>query len=393
MPLPILVVNSALYIGGAERVAACLTHGLDPKRFSVAVCLLKGRGEIADQLVQNGVEVLTLPRSTRGQRDYFTSLKLARLLRRRGTRVIHTHDTHGLIDGSICRALIPNLRHVHTFHFGNYPHQRALYRLLERAVWRMPDALVAVGHHQAQLISTCHKIPLDRMRVIWNGVDDPASIMTLELLGGVAPNGVPVIASISTLTPQKGLEDLLKAAALLRDLGERFVLVIVGGGPLEHSLRADAQRLNLSDLVRFIGWVPQASTRVLPVCDIFVQSSRWEAMSIVVLEAMAAGKPIVVTRVGENPRVVIDGTTGLTVPPSDPQALASALRRLLRDRELRQQFGASARRRYEGIFTTQHMIRAYEDLYIELCRDRTADSCSEISTRGPRERTSRQSEV
>ena len=95
-------------------------------------------------------------------------------------------------------------------------------------------------------------------------------------------------------------------------------------------------------------------------------------MSVVVLEAMAAGKPMVVTQVGENPHVVIDGETGLTVPPGDPQALANGLRILLRDSGMRQRMGHAARQRYQAKFTTRHMIIAYESLYRELAGDAAA---------------------
>jgi glycosyltransferase involved in cell wall biosynthesis len=261
---------------------------------------------------------------------------------------------------------MPGLQFVHTYHFGNYPHRWKRHRLIESALWRVPDAIVAVGHAQAESIRDCYGIPEERLRVIWNGVDDPTLRSHPERLRDVAPPGVPVIASVSTLITQKGLEFLLQAATLLRESGEKFVLLIAGDGALRDELRSQASQLGLDDCVRFLGWVPQASDRVLPACDIFVQSSRWEAMSVVILEAMAAGKPMVVTQVGENPHVVIDGETGLTVPPGDPQALANGLRILLRDSGMRQRMGHAARQRYQAKFTTGHMISAYEALYCEL---------------------------
>ena len=373
--IPVMIVSSALWIGGAERVAGILAQGLDRQQFQVAACYLKEGGTIADQLRGAGVEVLSLPGSRAGVRDYLTSLKLRRLIRSRGIKIIHTHDLHGLIDGSVCRALVPGLRLVHTFHFGNYPHRYRRYQFIERSTWRMPDALVAVGRNQAELISRCYGIPLNRLHVIWNGVDDPLHGFCAEALQRTTPQKTPVIGSISTLIPQKGLEYLLRAVALMRDRGERFELVVAGGGPLESALRAQVQQLNLGQHVRFLGWVPQASDRVLPQCDIFVQSSLWEAMSIVVLEAMASGKPMVVTQVGDNSRVVLDGETGLLVPPADPTALADGLTKLLHDRDLRQRLGTAARRRYEATFTTQHMIRAYEDLYRELACEGLGNRC------------------
>lgn len=364
--IPLLIVNSTLHIGGAEQVAACLAEGVARECFDVAACYLKEPGLVADQMVRGGVELLQLPGFGPGRRDYLTSMKLRRLIQSRGVKLIHTHDIHGMIDGSICRLLVPGLRFVHTYHFGNYPHRWKRHKLIESALWRIPDAIVAVGHAQAASIRECYGIPEDRLRVIWNGVDDPTLRVHRERLSEIAPPDVPVIASVSTLIPQKGLEYLLQAAALLRRTGDKFMLLIAGDGGLRDDLHALASQLGLNDCVRFLGWVPQASDRVLPACDIFVQSSRWEAMSVVVLEAMAAGKPMVVTRVGENPHVVVDGETGLTVPVGDPEALASGLRTLLRDAGMRQRMGQAARRRYEAKLTTRHMIRAYESLYREL---------------------------
>ncbi|HEX7011763.1 MAG TPA: glycosyltransferase family 4 protein [Steroidobacteraceae bacterium] len=367
------MVNSTLHIGGAEQVAACLSMNISPERFETSACYLKEPGIVAEQILRGGVDLVPVPGLVPGRRDYFTSLKLRKLILERDIDVIHTHDIHGLIDGSICRSMLPRLRHVHTFHFGNYPHRRFRYKLIERALWRIPDALIAVGHAQAASISAAYGIPAERLRVIWNGVEDPA----FDAAGAIsvdAPPDTPVIASISTLIPQKGLSHLLDAAALLRDWGERFVLLIAGDGGLKQPLHEQAQALKLGEHVRFLGWVPQASRRVLPKCDIFVQSSLWEAMSIVVLEAMAAGKPMVVTSVGENPHVVVNGETGLLVPPADPAALATALRSLLKDSLMRARLGAAARARYQDEFTVRHMLSAHEDLYRELAgaKDRHA---------------------
>ena len=369
---PIMIVNSTLHIGGAEQVAASLAQGLNSATFDVSACYLKESGLIADQMVAAGVELQPLPKFRAGRRDYLTSLKLRALIRSRGIKIIHTHDIHGLIDGSVCRALMPGLRFVHTLHFGNYPHRRKRHRLVEQALWRIPDALVAVGHAQAESIRTLYGIPAERLRVIWNGVDAPSDRGEADKRACASLPSVPVIASVSTLIHQKGLDYLLQAAALLRDSGDECMLFIAGDGHLRDALHEQARALRLEDSVRFLGWVPKASEQILPACDIFVQSSRWEAMSVVVLEAMAAGKPMVVTEVGENPHVVVNASTGLTVPPCDPRALADALRTFLRNVDLRQRMGRAAQQRYQAQFTTRHMIDAYETLYRELAGDAVA---------------------
>jgi L-malate glycosyltransferase len=123
--------------------------------------------------------------------------------------------------------------------------------------------------------------------------------------------------------------------------------------------------------VRFLGAVPRAA-RLLPHFDVFVLSSVWEGMSNGLLEAMAAGRPVVATRVGGNPEVIVDGESGLLVPPRDPQALADAVLRLLRDPELARRMGAAASRRVEAEFTLPRMVHRLECLYDELLAQRAA---------------------
>lgn len=362
----LLTVTSALCIGGAERVAGCLTERVDNRIFVAAACYLKERGPVGDQMMCTGVDVIPVPGLSPGRRDYFTSAGLRRLIRTRRIQIIHTHDIHSLVDGAICRLTTPGLRHIHTFHYGNYPERDRTQRILESVCWRVPDALISVGHRQAAAIRELYGVPEHRLRVIWNGVDDqPRPPQRFPLFCDVKP-GVPIIASISTMIRQKGLEFLLEAAALLRQSGDSFVLLVTGDGALRSELVELAARLGLTEHVRFLGWVPDAARQVLPVCDVFVQSSLWEAMSIVVLEAMAASKPMVVTSVGENPHVVVQGESGLIVPPADPTALAEALRLLLRDPLRRAALGREARRHYEQRFRVEHMVAEYQRLYFEI---------------------------
>lgn len=142
-------------------------------------------------------------------------------------------------------------------------------------------------------------------------------------------------------------------------------LVMVGDGPLRPTLEARARDLGLNGAVRFLGAVPRAAS-FLPHFDVFVLSSVWEGMSNSLLEAMAAGRPVVATRVGGNPEVVVDGETGLLVPPRDPRALADAVLRLLGDPALAGRLGEAARRRVESQFTLEQMVSRMQELYDQL---------------------------
>jgi glycosyltransferase involved in cell wall biosynthesis len=207
--------------------------------------------------------------------------------------------------------------------------------------------------------------------VIWNGISAPQPEVPEEIRQLAASARGPIIGSISTLIPQKGLEYLLQAAQLLQSRGHAFTLLIAGEGRLRAALEEQSRSLGLQERVRFLGWVPEASRGILPVCDIFVQSSLWEAMSVVVLEAMAAGKAVVATSVGENVHVLDQERTGLLVQPRDPAALAGALARLLTDATLRAQLGQAAAVRYADEFTVEHMISRHQDLYERLIARRS----------------------
>jgi len=358
----ICIVASTLHIGGAEQVVSNLARCLDRDRFEVTACYLKQNGIVGQQMLDAGVDLVPVP-GLKGTRDYFTSLKLLRLIRQRRIQLIHTHDVHGLLDGVVCRTLMPSLRHVHTFHWGNYPQREPKYARMERLLWRIPDSLVAVGHVQAAAIGAFYGIPKHRLQVLWNGIVPPVAAVPAEIGAAVANARGPVIGSISTLIPQKGLEILLQSARLLRDRGLEFLLLVAGEGKLRAALETQCREAGLAEHVRFLGWVPDASQRALPACDIFVQSSLWEAMSVVVLEAMAAAKPIVATSVGENVHVLENGRSGLVVPPRDAGALADALESLLKDPELRRRMGETAAARYRAHFTVNRMVRDHDDLY------------------------------
>ena len=143
--------------------------------------------------------------------------------------------------------------------------------------------------------------------------------------------------------------------------------VIVGEGPLRSVLEQRRRELGLEDTVVITGWIHNAAARAVPAFDVFFQPSRWEAMSIAILEAMASERAIVATRVGDNPHVLEDGVTGLLVNPGDVDGMVDALVRV-GGRDRRAELGQAARARFEQKFTLEHMIRAYETVYRDVVR-------------------------
>ena len=369
--IKVLFSIDGLHHGGAEQVIASLCRNLDSSKFEVCIFWRSNCGMIGEQLRAEGFELIGAPELSSEVSPYTRFLLLRKFMKERQIEVIHTHDTGALIDAAQCRLLGCRTSIIHTFHFGNYPNLKRAYLILETLFSRLADKLVAVGYYQAEQIRRSLRLGKDKLDVIYNGVQSikPAEPRSNDRLreSGADKNRL-TICSISTLTPQKGLPILIDAAGILRDRGLAFQLVIAGDGPLMIDLREQTESLGLSQIVKFLGWVPDAARELLPATDVFCQSSLWEANSIVLLEAMAAGMPIVTTRVGESPHVIDNGQTGLVVERGSAETLANALQRLLEDEEFRSKLGNNARRRFEENYTVDKMIRSYEEAYVQLAR-------------------------
>jgi len=179
----------------------------------------------------------------------------------------------------------------------------------------------------------------------------------------------PLLLFVGRLVPYKGLRVLLRAFRIVRNHIPSTQLLIVGGGPQLALLKSTVERHGLSQVVHLLGVLPRRRLRdAYSACDVFVlpSRSRSEAFGIVLLEAMAQGKPVVATHVGGIPYVVIDRETGLLVPPFDPVPLAQALIQLLQDPQYRSQLGQAGRKRVQTHFTREPITQQLEALYQQL---------------------------
>ena len=230
---------------------------------------------------------------------------------------------------------------------------------------RVVDRLIAVGFEQRRRLQACYRLPESRIGTVWNGLRlerlEPDAAFRSQLGTGDRL----LVGTIAKLIEQKGLDDLLTVARQCRDAGQRMQFVIVGDGPLRPMLEQRRRELGLDDTVVITGWIQNAAARVLPSFDVFFQPSRWEAMSIAILEAMANAKPIVATTVGDNAHVLEDGVTGLLVESGNIPSMVSALTRAANP-DLRHTLGRAALARYTEKFTLEHMVHAYEDVYRQL---------------------------
>jgi glycosyltransferase involved in cell wall biosynthesis len=218
------------------------------------------------------------------------------------------------------------------------------------------DGHVAVGERTARELEQRIGIPVGSIRVIPNGIRDR------RLAPPEQPRPGMIVGSLGRLDTQKGYDVLIEAVPQLPP-GTRVVLV--GDGPERSSLQSQAERLGVADRVRFVGWREDARD-YLATFDLFALPSRFEGLPLAVLEAMLASVPVVAADVGSVAEAVVQGATGVLVPPEDVDALAAALAALLKDADRRAQLGEAGRALALERFTAEAMARRYEELYGEL---------------------------
>ncbi len=361
----ILFVNSALHIGGAETVTANLLRGIDRARFDAKLCCLADLGPVGERLAAQGEEIFVVPqrRGLRGKRT--SSLRLQRYVVENGVELVHSNDLHAFIDCAVCRLITPGLKHVHTFHFGNYPHIERKYLLIETICSRLASALVAVGVKQSDAICRALRLNPKRLQVIGNGLMPHSERGAIEC-SIMAGETRFKLGTISTLMEQKNVESLLRIAAILKRSTRDFVVLVAGEGHLRSELEAMATELDVQDHVRFLGWVPNAAEAILPELDVFIQTSRWEGMSMVILEAMLAQRPIVATCVGDNEYVLREGETGYLFDVDDDETAAGHVLRLMQDQALRERLGKRAYEEFQAKYSADTMIESYMALYDRL---------------------------
>ena len=351
-------------VAGGQLVAAQIARAARERGDDVSF-VSPTSGPFLDQVLADGFEATLLDVTRTYRVD--GAARFAVLLR--GADVVHTH-THlaarvlARLAGTFARAAIVDHLHIEN-HFRPQRLPAAGLRALDNATARLSARLLAVSEDTRRAFVT-QGYPADRTETVPNGiqlpVEDTSNGLRAEL--GVPP-GAPLAGEIARLCDVKGQRELIQAAARIAEL--HVVLAgddLEAGGSYRDSLVAEAERAGVADRVAFTGFRPAES--VLGALDVFVLPSWTEGMPITVLEAMAHRKPVVATPVGGTPELVVDGETGVLVPPRDPEALAEALRALVADPQRARGLGEAGYARVSERFTVERMTTRVLEVYDEV---------------------------
>ena len=361
--------------GGAGWHVYQLARHLDPSRFEVSVAF--GPGYPLDERFKEEGLPHHILHWTRGLNPVSTlhgAWDVHRLLKRERFDVVHVHcslaGALGRVAATTCR--VPNvLFSVHAFASRDYQPRmtQRLFLAVERAMDRHTDKYCVftdvIGRQVvAKGISSPGKIV-----VIPHGMDIPPAPSEADRHAARARLGLGddelAVGTSGRLEKQKGIVYQIRAFRTVADRNPRARLLILGDGPLRHSLEDESRKLGLQKVVRFLGWRDDLP-EILSGLDVFCLSSLWETFGYSTLEAMAMALPIVATNVDSTPEVIGGESCGLLVKPESPEALAEAIVSILEDPGRRKSMAEGARRRAETEFTLRRMISRYEELYESL---------------------------
>jgi glycosyltransferase involved in cell wall biosynthesis len=353
--------------GGALQVVRCLLERLPRSEFEqTLVC--GPEGAPPDAVVVPG-----LVREIRPLTDAAALFRLSRLFAQDRPDVVHAHTYKAGILASIAGRLagVPGViftPHGHIFSGGaSIPGvptgcRLDLLRWVTRAGQGCADRITALSEPDLNQQVALRLSPASKYEVIRNGIE----IERFSLPRGRLFPGAPVIGAVGRFSEEKGHRFLLEAMSQVRRSLPEAHLVLVGYGALEDSLRRQAAQLGLAGAVTFTG--ERDSAEMLPSFDLFVQPSLYESQGLALLEAMAAGIPVIATAVGGVGDVVLEGRTGMLVPAADPEALAGAIVRLWSAPEEARGFAERASDRVREAFSSERMLESYARLYREVVR-------------------------
>lgn len=395
----VLYLSHSAGLYGAELCLLTLVARLDKTRF-LPIVILPSNGPLKQKLEELNVIVKVVPsiRAWLTKRSgiqtffYFLAVipfvfasvwRLRQIVTRYKVDLIHTNSLV-VIDGALAAQIsgVPHVWHARellipetVFHFLFGP------RVALSVIKRLSDQIIAISFGVKQTF--CHQNDCSKLIVIHDGIE----LETLQPTYAKAsirsqlgiPDDVLLVGEVGRVTAAKGYEDFVAAAAIVKKTIPNVTFIGIGGSSkldivYEQKILNLINSYNLQDSFKLIGYRDDVSA-IMSALDLLVLPSRLEPFGLVLLEAMAAGKPVIGTKVGGIPEIIEDGVTGLLVPPRSPDDLAQAIISILQDPDLTHRMGATGRERVKARFSLERCVAEVQKIYEELVGEGQATVC------------------
>ncbi len=364
--ISVALFTDAPYEGGAERYLQLLARGIEHHGFNPVLITAGGGGleRLRGEMRREGFDVFDAPFDP--IRNPATAYSMMRLFGAIEPSILHINLPGPFNAAYSLLAPIARLAGVGhivtTEHLPMVP-SFAKSRLLKGFSTKFVDAAITVSRDNVDHLMRQHGIPADKIRVVYNGIPDPRGTMKVDVRG---EHDIPVdsilVAVIGSLERRKGQATLFGA---MRRMPREVHLLVIGEGPEEDDYRETVTRYGLERSVHFLGHRDDVPG-ILEGIDLLAVPSTLEATPYVILEAMAAGLPVVASAIYGIPELVKEGETGLLVEPENEAMMAEALGRIIARGELAARFGRAARERYEELFTLERSARETAVVYRDL---------------------------
>lgn len=356
-------------IGGTELNAIRTLESLDRSRFELAAIALNRDGPMRGRYNRAGIPVHVFPlagfyRPTTIRRAF----ELISFIRQWQPHVVHCHDMYTNMFVTPCARAARVPLTITSRRWWTSPPRR-VHRLGNHLAYRISHLVLANSPSVAQLLKS-EGVDAQRIIIISNFLDDAA----FDELNGIErdaawrrfgiPCGAVVCVAVTMLRPEKDLISLVRAVARLASNRPEIHLLLIGAGPCEAELKAESRDLCVADRIHFAGCLPNVPNPH-QFGDISVLCSLHEGFPNSVIEAMAAGKPVVATAVGGVPDAIQHGVTGMLVPPRAVGELADALDLLIQDEEMRRRLGAAGRAKAHALYRREEVLAKLASLYLE----------------------------
>jgi glycosyltransferase involved in cell wall biosynthesis len=384
--ITIAYVIGSLRIGGSERQIVELVRGLDKTRYRLSICCMTERGPLAAEVEALGVAVqvfdLYLVYGKFNPLSYLLLLRntwrLVRYFRTLKPDIVHAYLFTAYLFGIICARLagvpttIASRRSL-----GYFKDAKPWKQWIENMVNRWTDVVLVNSEAVNADVLARERIDPEKIELVYNGVDVDAfsaeeQVEKTRRELGLAPEAL-IVGCVANLIHYKGHKEIIEAARQVKGRYPQVRFLFVGrdGGMLE-TLKKQVAECGVEREVLFLG-SRQDIPALLRLFDIQILASYEEGFSNVILEGMAAGKPIVATDVGGNGEAIVDGATGILIKPRDAAGLAEAIMRLLGDAQLRREMGEAGRARVRQLFSRERLIADMDRLYANAqCRMKSA---------------------